>query len=102
MTDSWTRIRTREAFCRYVAQSRFEGDGLRFVIRADGGFSGTAEGETFEGRWVWKDSCFCRTLIFDDEPPETDCEIIEICGDQMRYTRARGQGSTSVVRKVPL
>ncbi|MEX0349702.1 MAG: hypothetical protein AB3N15_09800 [Paracoccaceae bacterium] len=95
----WSRILTRDAFCRYIAQSRFEGEGLSFVIRDDGSFSGIAGGESFAGRWVWEDGWFCRTLAVGDEPPETDCELIETCGDQMRYTRNRGQGSASIVHK---
>ncbi|MFA3915815.1 hypothetical protein [Ruegeria hyattellae] len=102
MSLVWDRIETRAAFCAFIAVSRFEAPGLRFVIRPDGSFAGTSDGVAFEGRWLWQDGFFCRTLSLPDAPAETDCERIEVNGAQMRYTRDRGQGDVHVVRKVPL
>ncbi|WP_372572536.1 hypothetical protein [Ruegeria jejuensis] len=102
VTESWTRIHTRAAFCAFIADCRFEGPGLRFVIHQDGRLDGTAEGVAFEGSWEWKQGCFCRILNHPDTPGERECEIIETRGAQMRYTRDGGQCDAHVVRKVPL
>lgn len=93
----WTKIETRAAFVEAIADRRLQGEGMDFTLHADGRITGTAGGSRLTGQWVWRDGCFCRQARLGDEDLSMDCEVIEICGNRMRYTRDHGRGARTVV-----
>ncbi|PRY22206.1 hypothetical protein CLV78_107130 [Aliiruegeria haliotis] len=93
----WTRIKTRNAFVEAIGDKCLKGDGMEFILHSDGRISGMVEGRCLTGKWVWRDTCFCREARLNNDDLSTDCEIIEICGNRMRYTRNRGRGESSIV-----
>lgn len=97
---TWKRVTTRDEFVSRFAEVTLVSDGLRFVIHDDGRVVGNVGDLPLSGRWYWENGFFCRTAILDGAPLELDCEIIECCGEQMRYTRDRGDGEVSIVEKV--
>ncbi|MEE9429002.1 MAG: hypothetical protein V3V25_12735 [Paracoccaceae bacterium] len=98
-TDSsnWNRIETSTEFADAFADKPLIGEGIQFVIHADGRISGSIGELPFSGNWYWSDGYFCRTATFEGEDLGLDCEIIEQRGHQMRYTRDKGRGDVSVV-----
>ncbi|MCK8462937.1 hypothetical protein MUY35_03630 [Aliiroseovarius sp. S1339] len=94
---SWHRIENKIAFVAAIADRPLKGDGLRFQIHADGKISGQVGTETLAGEWHWENGFFCRTAWLEGESLGLDCEIIEIRGAEMRYTRNMGRGDASVV-----
>ncbi|WP_193142759.1 MULTISPECIES: hypothetical protein [unclassified Meridianimarinicoccus] len=94
---NWQRLLSRTAFLKRFADRELVGDGLRFVIHADGRITGQAGTGKLSGQWYWEDGYFCRTASLDGEDLGLDCEIIEYRGDSMRYTRNKGEGEASVV-----
>lgn len=93
----WQRILTREAFCSAFAGRVLIGEGMRFVIHADGRITGRADGARLSGSWTWQGAFFCRDVRLDGADPGHDCEMIEQSGRRMRYTRARGSGAATIV-----
>lgn len=100
MTSSevgWQRVETAEMFRQYCADKVLTSEGMTFTIHSDGRISGCVGNGRLSGAWYWRDRFFCRTAKLDGEELGLDCEIIEIRGNQMRYTRDKGKGETSVV-----
>lgn len=90
---------TREEFVNLFTGVTLVLDGLRFIIHDDGRIIGNVGDLPLYGHWYWEDGFFCRTANLDGAPLELECEIIEYCDDQMRYTRNRGNGEASIVEK---
>ena len=97
VSGGWRRIETREEFVEAFADKPLVDEGIRFVISADGRISGSVDKQQFSGEWHWSDGYFCRTVCLDGEDLGQDCEVIERRGYQMRYTREKGRGDTSIV-----
>lgn len=100
MTSSetgWQRVETEEMFRRAFADKALTSEGMEFTIHSDGRISGRIGTSRLTGAWYWRDRYFCRTAELDGEDLGLDCEIIEILGNQMRYTRDKGNGDTSIV-----
>lgn len=91
------RVRTLEVFRARVTGRLLTGEGLVFTIHSDGRISGRADGLEFSGAWLWRDGLFCRTAELDGIDLGADCEVIEVSGPLMRYTRNEGEGSASIV-----
>ena len=85
-------------FRQRVSGRLLTGDGLIFVIYSDGRISGTAGGKRFSGSWVWRDGFFCRTAELEGEDIGADCEIIEVSGGLMRYTKNKGAGTSAIIK----
>lgn len=97
VSRDWRRVKTREEFVEAFADRSLVDEGIRFTISADGRISGSVDEQHFSGNWYWSDGYFCRTVCLNGEDLGLDCEIIERCADQMRYTRDKGDGDTSIV-----
>ncbi|MHA7776685.1 hypothetical protein [Roseibium sp. M-1] len=96
--QAWKRLTTREEFVAIFTEVPLTSEGLRFIIHEDGRIAGDVDGRPLSGSWYWEDGYFCRTAELDGEFLDLDCEIIEHCGDRMRYTRERGNGQSSIVQ----
>lgn len=94
---AWRRVETEEMFRQAFADKVLISEGMRFTIHSDGRISGRIGNSLLTGTWHWRDRYFCRTAELDGENLGLDCEIIEMLGNQMRYTRDEGNGDTTVV-----
>ncbi len=94
---AWRRVETEEMFRQAVADKVLISEGMRFTIHSDGRISGRIDNSLLTGAWYWRDRYFCRTAELDGEDLGLDCEIIEILGNRMRYTRDKGNGDTTIV-----
>jgi len=97
MAMNWRRIKTEMEFQEAFADKTFVGEGAVFTIHSDGRMTGGIGDSHFLGQWYWDSGYFCRTAILDGEALELDCEVIEILANQMRYTRGKGAGRSTVV-----
>ena len=48
------------------------------------------------GRWEWHSGFRCRKLRVGGNESGTDCQLVELCGDQLGSTREQGQGRVTV------
>lgn len=90
------RISTEEQYrAQFVGKKVFRGSEYA-LSRADGTLDGTFAGG-FKGTWTWVDGFWCRSITSPPKIAGDDCQVIEIAGDQVRVTRKRGQGDTTLL-----
>lgn len=95
--SGWRRIETEMAFRQAIVDRMVTSEGMRFTIHSDGRISGRIDHKCLTGTWYWIDRYFCRTARLDGEDLGLDCEVIEIRGGRMRYTRDKGRGGATIV-----
>ena len=59
--------------------------------------AGEIDDAPLAGQWIWRDALFCRRAALDGEDLGSDCGVIEVAGNRMRYIREEGRGAASVV-----
>ena len=67
--------------------------GIEVVNKRNGQIVGTeADGSPIQGAWAIQEGQYCRTIVLPEEFAGTQCQILDIVGDQL--TIARPDGST--------
>ena len=67
-------------------------DGMYNVIRPDGTFEGEF-GRRVAGTWQMRDGYWCREITEGvGNVPPSDCQLLEIGGSNLRFTRQKGEG----------
>lgn len=95
---AWERITTEAELLNQVAgRTLVNSEGYSWVYQPDGQISGTWDGMTVVGRWEWHQGLFCRNVRVGGRETGTDCQVKEIRGNQLRYTRDQGRGDTEVL-----
>ncbi|MFD3190618.1 hypothetical protein ACFMPD_10125 [Sedimentitalea sp. HM32M-2] len=95
--DDFTRITSDTDFRKLVVGKKVQYDWGYVVAKRNGALRGEANGKALKGAWAWRDGFWCRTL--ETHRADTDCQVAEINGKQVRFTRKRGKG-TAVTGKI--
>lgn len=69
---------------------------LALNVTPDGSISGGALGWDINGNWSWQNGYFCRELSWGDDPIPYNCQLVEVAGNQMRFTTDQGSGDSAV------
>lgn len=94
---AWERIATQEQLIERIADRTQTGNGNTWVYHADGRITGTWSGQPMAGRWEWHQGFFCRNVRVGTNPESgTDCQRIEIRGNEVRITRDQGRGDSAI------
>ncbi|GGB07347.1 hypothetical protein [Allosediminivita pacifica] len=88
---------TEAKFIARVTDRPLRAEGICFTIRSDGGMTGEIDGVPLAGQWIWRDALFFHWAALGGEELGSDCELIEVRGNRMRYIREEGRGAASVV-----
>ncbi|WP_425043238.1 hypothetical protein [Primorskyibacter sp. S87] len=81
-----------------VGKKAYDKHGNWFRWNADGSMSGKLKsGKSFAGAWKWSGKYLCRNVAVGGEELGTDCQKIEVDGNQVRYTRKKGKGESAVL-----
>ena len=72
--------------------------GLTLNVRDNGTITGRAAGWDITGSWSWEDGYFCRDMDWSGYPIEYNCQLVELNGDQIRFTVDQGAGDDAVLR----
>ena len=92
---AWERITTEAQLLDQVAgRTLLNPEGYSWVYQPDGRITGTWDGMEVTARWEWHQGLFCRNVQIGGNETGTDCQVKEIRGDQLRYTRDQGRGDT--------
>ena len=95
---AWERITTEQQFVEeVVGRTLVNPEGYAWVYQPDGRITGTWDGQPVTGRWEWHQTLFCRNVRIGATETGTDCQVKEVRGQQMRYTRDQGRGDTIVM-----
>jgi hypothetical protein len=96
--QNWQRITTAEQFqTNVVGREIVTTEGNRFTSHADGRVTGQWAGQPMVGAWQWHQGFWCRNVRVGNNPETgTDCQLIELSGNQIRSTREQGRGTSGV------
>lgn len=94
MADGFKRIETEADFRKLIVNKKLTLGENHVVIRKNGNLKGNFNDEDLKGAWQWRDGFWCRTLSTHSK--DTDCQTVEVMGNQMRGTRQRGKGKSFI------
>lgn len=97
--ESWKQIRSEADFRSMVVGKPMTWSGGEAIVNADGTTRGKIRNRgKYHGNWAWQGRFYCRNLMIQKKETGTMCQTIEISGDQVRFTRDKGKGGTTVAR----
>ena len=71
---------------------------LSLNVSPSGNISGSALGWDVTGTWSWQGGYFCREMAWGGDPIPYNCQLVEVAGDQVRFTTDRGAGDSAAFR----
>ncbi len=71
---------------------------LSLDVTADGQITGSAVGWQVTGSWSWQQGYFCREMNWGGDAIPYNCQLVEVAGDQMRFTTDQGAGDSASFR----
>lgn len=98
--DGYVPVRDRTEFMRLVEgrQLRIALYGLGLNVLPNGRIEGEAMGWSITGTWKWQDGYFCREMDWSGKAIPFNCQLVEVRGDQLRFTVDRGAGQSAAFR----
>ncbi len=92
------QVRTEAEYIeKFVGKTLVDPDGNTFRVTADGKLTGKlTNGDKVRGAWKWNRRFWCRNVIVGGRELGTDCQKIEVDGNQYRLTRKKGRGEVRV------
>lgn len=90
------RIKNEKQMLQLVAGKKLVSDAGYSFIYADGTLKGKFNGQNFSGSWLWSGRFWCRNGVLGGQEIGSDCQVWEIDGDKLRYTRKKGKGDAVV------
>jgi hypothetical protein len=99
LAAEFSRVKSEEQFrTNLVGKKYHDKYGNWFRWNADGTMSGKLKSKKkFSGAWVWSKKFVCRNVRIAGEELGTDCQIIEVDGNSVRFTRKKGKGDSGVL-----
>jgi len=96
--QSWQRVTTEQQYRdRVVGRTIIFESGNSVVSHPDGRVTGRWGGQPMVGGWQWHQGFWCRNVRVGNSPETgTDCQRIELRGNQVRLTRNQGRGDSGV------
>ena len=91
---AFQKVNDRDEFIQIVgdAELRLGLFGVTLRVTPDGIIKGSAAGWDVTGTWSWQDGYFCREMDWSGTPVPYNCQLVEVNGDQVRFTVDRGAG----------
>ncbi|MEP3785407.1 hypothetical protein [Ascidiaceihabitans sp.] len=98
LADNFKRIKTSEEFSALVVGKKITWPGGTAFIRPNGKTDGRLKKQgKYVGNWTFTKGFYCRNLVIKKEATGTNCQIVEIDGNKLRFTRDQGKGATNIV-----
>ncbi len=71
---------------------------LNLAVAPTGQIQGSAMGWAVTGSWSWQNGYFCREMAWGGDPIPYNCQLVEVAGNQMRFTTDQGAGDSASFR----
>ena len=71
---------------------------LTIAVNPSGQITGNAMGWDITGSWAWQNGYFCREMAWGGDPIPYNCQLVEVNGDEMRFTVDQGAGDSASFR----
>lgn len=72
--------------------------GVKLNVLNNGQIQGAAIGWDITGTWAWQDGYFCREMNWGGDPIPYNCQLVEVSGDEIRFTVDQGAGDSASFR----
>ena len=90
------RIKNEKQMRQLVVGKKMVSDTGYTFINADGTLKGKFGAKNFSGSWLWSGRFWCRNGVLDGKEIGSDCQVWEIDGNKVRFTRKKGKGDAVV------
>jgi len=98
LADDFKRIKTPAEFNEMVVDKKLVWGGGTATVRANGKTDGTLKKQgKYYGNWVFQKGFYCRNLIIQKKETGTNCQLVEINGNKVRFTRNQGKGHVTLL-----
>lgn len=98
IAEGFRKIEDRGGFVNLVKDRELRRLGVRLKVTDDGRILGRAFGQNVTGAWRWDGGYFCRDLEWGGDPLESNCQLVQIDGNTLRFTSDRGSGEYADLR----
>ncbi|MEY1557704.1 dihydrodipicolinate reductase [Yoonia sp. R2331] len=71
---------------------------LSLDVAPSGQIAGSAMGWDVTGTWSWQGGFFCREMAWGGDPIPYNCQLVEVAGNEMRFTTDQGAGDSASFR----
>lgn len=72
--------------------------GINLTVSSNGTISGKGGGWDVTGTWSWQNGYFCREMSWGGDPIPYNCQLVEVAGNDMRFTVDQGAGDSASFR----
>mgnify|MGYP000023229086 CR=1 FL=1 len=90
------RIKSEKQMRQLVAGKKVVSGNGYTVVNPDGTLTGKFGGKKFSGTWKWSGKFWCRNGTLGGKEIGSDCQVWEIDGNKLRYTRNKGKGDSVI------
>lgn len=96
--DSFKRIKKAAEFNQKIVGKKLAFEHGTAVIHANGKTDGKLNKQgKYYGTWVFQKGYYCRNLVIAKKETGTDCQTVEISGNNARFTREKGKGRVTLL-----
>ncbi len=86
-------VKKEKQFRQTIVDCKLTNDkGNWTVIKSDGTQTGKFGKKSYTGTWKWSGKYWCRNGVIGGKELGTNCQLVEIDGNQTRFTRDKGKG----------
>lgn len=71
---------------------------IKLQVFPQGEIAGTALRKPVTGAWSWENGFFCREMTYGDNTIPSNCQLVAIKGNEMRFISDQGQGDKADFR----
>ncbi|TMV10238.1 dihydrodipicolinate reductase [Ruegeria sediminis] len=91
------QVKKESQFQQQIVDRKLVGaNGDWTIIKADGSQSGEFNGNKYVGSWKWSGKYWCRNGVIGGRELGTNCQLVEVDGNSVRFIRDKGKGKVSV------
>lgn len=72
--------------------------GVNLSVSPNGTIAGKGAAWDITGTWSWQNGYFCREMTWGGDPIPYNCQLVEVAGNDMRFTVDQGAGDSASFR----
>lgn len=72
--------------------------GVNLAVNPNGTINGKGAGWDITGTWSWQGGFFCREMTWGGDPIPYNCQLVEVAGNDVRFTVDQGAGQSASFR----
>lgn len=90
------RIKSEADYVKHIVGNKYCNKTGCWTARKNGKMTGKFGSDRFRANWAWRKGFSCRTGTLGGKDIGTDCQVVEVSGNQIRVTRQQGKGRKTI------